>query len=76
MDGFIVLIQDVRRANGLTDAHMMIGRKLLALPGFFRPAKLWDLLIINHGRLVAALQLQSPVGPSCGNGHGIAPDRR
>lgn len=67
MDGFIALIQDVIRANGLTDAHMMMERKVLTLPGFFRPTKLWDLLIINHGRLVAALELKSQVGPSFGN---------
>jgi hypothetical protein len=67
MDGFIALIQDVIRANGLTDAHMMIGRRMLTLPGFFRPTKLWDLLIINHSRLVAALELKSQVGPSFGN---------
>lgn len=67
MDGFIALIQDVIRANGLTDAHMMMGRRVLSLPGFFRPTKLWDLLIINHSRLVAALELKSQVGPSFGN---------
>ncbi len=67
MDGFIALIQDVIRANGLTDAHMMMGRRVLSLPGFFRPTKLWDLLIINQGRLVAALELKSQVGPSFGN---------
>jgi hypothetical protein len=67
MDGFIALIQDVIRANGLTDAHMMMERRVLTLPGFFRPTKLWDLLIINHGRLVAALELKSQVGPSFGN---------
>src|SRR6202789_1927489 len=67
MDGFIALIQDVIRANGLTDAHMMMGRRVLSLPGFFRPTKLWDLLIINHKRLVAALELKSQVGPSFGN---------
>jgi len=67
MDGFISLIQDVTRANGLTDAHMMMGRSVLCLPGFFRPTKLWDLLIINDGRLVAALELKSQVGPSFGN---------
>jgi hypothetical protein len=67
MDGFITLIQDVIRANGLTDAHMMMGRRVLSLPGFFRPTKLWDLLIINQGRLVAALELKSQVGPSFGN---------
>ena len=67
MDGFIALIQDVIRANGLTDAHMMMGRRVLCLPGFFRPTKLWDLLIINEKRLVAALELKSQVGPSFGN---------
>jgi hypothetical protein len=67
MDGFLVLIQDVIRANGLTDAHMMVGRRVLTLPGFFRPTKLWDLLIINNRRLVAALELKSQVGPSFGN---------
>ncbi|HJS84655.1 MAG TPA: PaeR7I family type II restriction endonuclease [Acetobacteraceae bacterium] len=67
MDGFLALIQDLVRDNGLSDAHMMIGRRVLTLPGFFRPTKLWDLLIINQGRLVAALELKSQVGPSFGN---------
>ena len=67
MDGFISLIQDVIRANGLTDAHMMMERRVLTLPGFFRPTKLWDLLIVNDGRLIAALELKSQVGPSFGN---------
>jgi Restriction endonuclease XhoI len=66
MDGFIALIQDVIRANGLTDDHIKMGRRVLTLPGFFRPTKLWDLLIINRGRLVAALELKSQVG-SFGN---------
>ena len=35
-----------------------------SLPGFSRPTKLWDLLIINHGRLIAALELKSQVGPA------------
>lgn len=67
MDGFLALIQDVVRANGLSDAHMMIERKVLTLPGYFRPTKLWDLLVMNEGRLVAALELKSQVGPSFGN---------
>ncbi len=46
---------------------MMMDRRVLMLPGFFRPTKLWDLLIINEGRLVAALELKSQVGPSFGN---------
>jgi len=67
MDGFLALIQDLVRGNGLSDAHMMVGRRVLTLPGYFRPTKLWDLLIINDRRLVAALELKSQVGPSFGN---------
>jgi hypothetical protein len=67
MDGFMALIQDVILANGLRNAHMMIGRRVLTLPGYFRPTKLWDLLVINQGRLVAALELKSHVGPSFSN---------
>lgn len=67
MDGFLALIQDLVRANGLADSNMKIGRRVLTLPGYFRPTKLWDLLIINNGRLVAALELKSQVGPSFGN---------
>lgn len=66
MDGFLALIQDLVRGNGLSDATMMVGRRVLTLPGFFRPTKLWDLLVVNDGRLVAALELKSQVGPSFG----------
>jgi len=67
MDSFLALIQEITRANGLSDVHMMMERRVLTLPGFFRPTKLWDLLIIKQNRLVAALELKSQVGPSFGN---------
>jgi hypothetical protein len=37
------------------------------LPGFFRPTKLWDLLVLHQGHLIAAIELKSQVGPSFGN---------
>ncbi len=37
------------------------------MPGFFRPTKLWDILIIQDRRLVAAVEMKSQVGPSFGN---------
>jgi hypothetical protein len=40
---------------------------VLTLPGFFRPTKLWDLLVIRDRELVAALAFKSHVGPSFGN---------
>lgn len=67
MDGFIALVIDVVQANGLGHADIHQKRALLTLPGYFRPTKLWDLLVINEGRLVAALELKSQIGPSFGN---------
>ncbi|OGW90546.1 MAG: restriction endonuclease, partial [Omnitrophica bacterium RIFCSPHIGHO2_12_FULL_44_12] len=37
------------------------------LPGYFRPTKLWDLLVIHKKELVAAVEFKSQVGPSFGN---------
>jgi Restriction endonuclease XhoI len=67
MDGFVTLVRDLVVGNGLTHAHMMLQRRVLSLPGYFRPTKLWDVLIVNEGRLVAALEFKSQVGPSFGN---------
>jgi hypothetical protein len=67
MDGFVGLIMDLVAANGLPQAQIMRQRKVLCLPGFFRPTKLWDLLVLHQGRLVAAFEFKSQVGPSFGN---------
>ena len=67
MDGFIALILDIVKSNGLPNAEIHIERAVLTLPGFFRPSKLWDLLVIENGQLVAAIELKSQVGPSFGN---------
>ena len=67
MDGFVDLMVDLVRANGLAQASIYKDRGLLALPGYFRPTKSWDLLVLNGGRLVAAIELKSHVGPSFGN---------
>jgi Restriction endonuclease XhoI len=40
---------------------------VLTLPGYFRPTKLWDLLVTHQGELIAAIELKSQVGPSFGN---------
>jgi type II restriction enzyme len=66
MDGFIALMLDLIGANGLVSAQVRLTRQVLTLPGFFRPTKLWDLLVLNEGRLVAALEFKSQVG-SFGN---------
>lgn len=67
MDGFIALVIDLVNANGLAHASIHQKRALLTLPGYFRPTKLWDLLVIDRGELIAAIEMKSQVGPSFGN---------
>lgn len=67
MDGFVALISDLVAANGLPNAKLCTTRGVNTLPGFFRPTKDWDLLVMRDGVLVAAIELKSQVGPSFGN---------
>lgn len=66
MDGFIQLFTDLISDAGLplTFVHR---KKALELPGFFRPTKEWDLLVVQNGTLIAAIEAKSQVGPSFGN---------
>jgi len=67
MDGFINLVIDVIRENGLADANIFRNRAALTLPGYFRPTKLWDIPVVHNGELVAAIEFKSHIGPSFGN---------
>ncbi len=67
MDGFLKLLIDLVKANGLAKAEVHQTRAVMTLPGYFRPTKLWDLLVIHEGQLIAAIELKSQVGPSFGN---------
>ncbi len=67
MDGFVALVVEIVRANGLGLADIHRKRRVVTLPGYFRPTKQWDLLVMNRGHLVAVLEFKSQVGPSFGN---------
>lgn len=67
MDEFLGLLIDIVKANGLAHAEIHQRRAVVTLPGYFRPTKLWDLLVIHKGQLIAAIELKSQVGPSFGN---------
>jgi type II restriction enzyme len=67
MDGFTGLVIDLVKANGLAHAQIHQQRAVLTLPGYFRPTKLWDLLVIHKSQLIAAIEMKSQVGPSFGN---------
>lgn len=67
MDGFVSLLIDLINANGLKDAEIIRnGRVQLTLPGYFRPTKMWDVLVLRRNRLIGAIELKSQVG-SFGN---------
>jgi hypothetical protein len=67
MDGFIALAKDIVMRNGLIHAEICLERRVLTLPGYFRPTKQWDILVMNKKRLIAALEFKSQAGPSFGN---------
>jgi hypothetical protein len=67
MDGFLEMIGGLVANNGLGDATIYTsGRPSLTLPGYFRPTKLWDVIVMDGAHLVAAIELKSHVG-SFGN---------
>jgi hypothetical protein len=39
------------------------------LPGYFRPEKKWDLVVVHGDTLAAAIEFKSQVGPSFGNNY-------
>lgn len=66
MDGFISLISDLIIEAGADESNIFYS-KHLELPGFFRPTKEWDLLMVMDDQLILALEAKSQVGPSFGN---------
>jgi hypothetical protein len=66
MDGFVELFASLIADSGLP-AECLHRKKRLELPGFFRPTKEWDLLVVRDGTLIAAIEAKSQVGPSFGN---------
>ncbi|MGE4554397.1 MAG: PaeR7I family type II restriction endonuclease, partial [Desulfovibrionaceae bacterium] len=67
MDGFIQLIRKVIQEAGIQDDCIYNKKTLLDLPGYFRPTKEWDIVVVKNGTLLAAIELKSQVGPSFGN---------
>lgn len=66
MDGFITLLTELIKESGIRPQHIF-HNKALELPGFFRPTKEWDLIVVRDGQLILALESKSQVGPSFGN---------
>ncbi len=66
MDGFVDLFADLIVEAGIP-REFIFRNSAVELPGFFRPTKEWDLLVIQDRTLIAAIEAKSQVGPSFGN---------
>jgi hypothetical protein len=65
MGALEVLVRDLLIEAGLDPGNVHI-RTALELPGYYRPEKKWDLLVVADGKLVTAIEFKSQVG-SFGN---------
>jgi hypothetical protein len=67
MDGFVELLRDLLEESGV-DKPVIYCERRVELPGWFRPEKKWDLLVVVDGCLIAAIEFKSQVG-SFGNNY-------
>ena len=65
LDAFVQLVREVLIENGLPVA-IHTGKDDVVVPGFFRPTKAWDLLVIHDKRLLALVEFKSQI-TSIGN---------
>ena len=66
LNAFCELVCDVVRLAGF-DGEELRFRAGVELPGYNRPQKKRDMVVIRENRLCAALEMKSQVGPSFGN---------
>ncbi len=66
LDGFIKLFTHICTDAGVDQDSIKVGTKEVILPGFFRPTKRWDLIVIVNDHLLAVVELKSQFG-SLGN---------
>jgi hypothetical protein len=67
MDGFVSLVRDYLCKNGLPKTQVFC-EKRIELPGWYRPEKKWDLLIVEDGQFLDGIEFKSQVG-SFGNNY-------
>jgi hypothetical protein len=66
MDGFIDLFSRLIKDTGISES-LIFRKRGVEIPGFFRPTKEWDLLVVKDNVLIAVIEAKSQVGPSFGN---------
>lgn len=65
LDGFVTLLAELLSEAGLPDST--IHTTATTLPGFFRPTKNWDLVVVIDEKLLASIEFKAHIRPSFGN---------
>jgi hypothetical protein len=66
MDALAELLEEMFVDAGFS-AETVYRATSVELPGYFRPEKKWDLVVMHEDQLAAAIEFKSQVGPSFGN---------
>jgi hypothetical protein len=66
MDAFADLVSTAIVETGIPSS-CIFKKTAVELPGYYRPEKKWDLLVVYNEVLGAAIELKSQMGPSFGN---------
>lgn len=70
LDGFSALVRELLVESGIPGEIIFdTGRDNVTLPGFFRPTKQWDVVVVVEGQLLAAIEFKALCGPSFGNNY-------
>lgn len=65
LNGFIALVTELLLKCDIPES--CIYDRNAIVPGYYRPTKGWDLIVVVDGNLVASVEFKSQVGPSFGN---------
>ena len=67
MDGFLLVLSRALLDAGVDENEIHVRKSLTVIPGYYRPAKVLDLLVVRQSQLRVAIELKSHIGPSFGN---------
>lgn len=66
LDALADVIAQVFIDSGINKEEIHFGKRGVELPGFFRPEKSWDIVVVREEKLIAAIELKS-IWSSYGN---------
>lgn len=58
MDGFVNIVRDILHACGISNEEVFYNSHL-ELPGYYRPEKQWDVLVVADSKLIATIEFKS-----------------